>query len=57
MGIMRIHGGLIENEAQTTGYTTGAGYNQVIKFDRRFQTSTPPYFPATEQYEIVSWFE
>jgi hypothetical protein len=57
MGIMRIHGGLIENQAQTTGYTNGAGYHQVIKFDRRFQTTTPPYFPATEQYEIVSWFE
>jgi hypothetical protein len=57
MGIMRIHGGLIENEAQTTGYTTGAGYNQVIKFDKRFSSQTPPYFPATETYEVVSWFE
>lgn len=57
MGIMRIHGGLIENSAQVTGYTNGAGYNQVIKFDKRFNTETPPYFPATEQYEIVSWFE
>lgn len=38
-------GGLIENEAQTTGYTNGAGYHQVIKFDKRFETTTPPYFP------------
>lgn len=57
MGIMRIHGGLIENKAQVTGYTSGAGYNQVIKFDKRFNSETPPYFPATEIYEIVSWFE
>ncbi|MCP5062061.1 MAG: hypothetical protein GY936_06315 [Ignavibacteriae bacterium] len=57
MGIMRIHGGLIENDAQVTGYTSGAGYNQVIKFDKRFNSETPPYFPATEKYEIVSWFE
>ena len=57
MGIMRIHGGLIENEAKTTGYTNGAGYNQVIKFDKRFSSETPPYFPATESYEVVSWFE
>lgn len=57
MGIMRIHGGLIENTAQTTGYTNGAGYHQVIKFDKRFSTTTPPFFPATQQYEIVSWFE
>ncbi|MBI1933258.1 MAG: hypothetical protein HYS24_12045 [Ignavibacteriales bacterium] len=57
MGTMKILGGLIENEAQTTGYTNGAGYHQVIKFDKRFETTTPPYFPATETYEIVSWFE
>jgi len=57
MGIMRIHGGLIENAAKVTGYTSGAGYNQVIKFDKRFNSETPPYFPATEMYEIVSWFE
>ncbi|MBK8944867.1 MAG: hypothetical protein IPM32_06280 [Ignavibacteriae bacterium] len=57
MGTMKILGGLIENEAQTTGYTNGAGYRQVIKFDKRFETTTPPYFPATETYEIVSWFE
>jgi hypothetical protein len=57
MGTMRIKGGLIENKAQITGYTNGAGYHQVIKFDKRFETSTPPYFPATEMYEIVSWFE
>jgi len=57
MGIMRIYGSLIENAAQTTGYTNGAGYNQVIKFDRRFAVKPPPYFPGTETYEVVSWFE
>ncbi|MBI1933255.1 MAG: hypothetical protein HYS24_12030 [Ignavibacteriales bacterium] len=57
MGIMRIHGSLIENTAQTTGYTNGAGYNQVIKYDKRYRNSTPPSFPATTSYEIVSWFE
>ncbi len=57
MGTMRIHGSLIENSAQTTGYTNGAGYNQVIRYDKRYMTSTPPSFPATDQFEIVSWFE
>ncbi|MCB9248332.1 MAG: hypothetical protein H6613_07180 [Ignavibacteriales bacterium] len=57
MGKMFIQGGLIENAAQTTGYTNGAGYKQVIKFDKRFATETPPFFPATETYKIVSWFE
>lgn len=57
MGIMRIYGSLIENAAQVTGYTNGAGYNQVIKFDRRFAVKPPPFFPGTETYEVVSWFE
>lgn len=57
MGKMFIQGGLIESQAQTTGYTNGAGYNQVIKFDKRFSKETPPFFPATEQFEIVSWYE
>ncbi|MBK8944846.1 MAG: hypothetical protein IPM32_06175 [Ignavibacteriae bacterium] len=57
MGTMRIHGSLIENSAQTTGYTNGAGYHQVIKYDKRYRNSTPPSFPATTSYEIVSWFE
>ncbi|MBK7104601.1 MAG: hypothetical protein IPH62_04895 [Ignavibacteriae bacterium] len=57
MGKMRIHGSLIENTAQTTGYTNGAGYNQVIKYDKRYRHSTPPAFPSTTSYEIVSWFE
>jgi hypothetical protein len=29
--------------------TTGAGYNQVIKFDKRFSSQTPPYFPAYQE--------
>jgi hypothetical protein len=57
MGTMRIHGSLIEDAAKTTGYTNGAGYNQVIKYDRRYMSSTPPKFPATQSFEIVSWFE
>ena len=57
MGTMRIQGSLIENEAQTTGYTNGSGYNQVIRYDKRYMTSTPPKFPATESFEIVSWYE
>ncbi|MCB0746332.1 MAG: hypothetical protein KDC90_02615, partial [Ignavibacteriae bacterium] len=57
MGKMRIMGSLTENTAQTTGYTNGAGYKQIIRYDKRYRYSTPPNFPATTTYEIVSWYE
>jgi len=57
MGALKIYGGLIEKEAQTTGYTNGAGYNELIRYDARYMTQVPPFFPATGKYEIVSWYE
>jgi len=57
MGTLKIYGGLIEKAAQTTGYTNGAGYNEIIRYDARFMTQVPPFFPTTSQYEIVSWYE
>ncbi len=57
MGALKIYGGLIEKAAQTTGYTNGAGYNELIRYDARFMTQVPPFFPTTSEYEIVSWYE
>ena len=57
MGALKIYGGLIEKAAQTTGYTNGAGYNELIRYDARFMTQVPPSFPTTSEYEIVSWYE
>lgn len=57
MGALKIYGGLIEKAAQTTGYTNGAGYNEIIRYDARFMTQVPPFFPTTSEYEIVSWYE
>lgn len=57
MGKMNIIGGLIEYQAQITGYTNNAGYRQLIKYDPRLMLETPPFFPATRSYEVVSWYE
>ncbi len=61
MGRMLIVGGVIEKKSQITGYLSGntltAGYHQSIKYDPRLMLETPPYFPSTRQYEIVSWYE
>lgn len=33
------------------------GYARHVVYDERMLTSVPPYFPATNQFEIVSWYE
>lgn len=61
MGRMQVIGGVIENKSQITGYLSGntltSGYHQSIKYDPRLMLETPPYFPSTRNYEIVSWYE
>ncbi len=61
-GTIYIIGGLIEYQAQVTGKVDGSGniihgYHENIKYDQRLMLETPPYFPATQRYEIVSWYE
>ena len=62
-GIIRLTGGLIEYQAQATGvfnpYTGQItnGYNTNIRFDERLMSQTPPSFPKSATYEVLSWFE
>jgi len=59
---MRVYGGLI---ASTIGATATYnaynqpthGYSYVHRFDNRFLTVVPPYFPQTRYYKIISWYE
>ncbi len=56
-----ITGGIIANgirvTAQYSGSTPVNGYKFVHRFDERFLSYVPPYFPHTKNYEIVSWYE
>ncbi len=62
-GSIRLTGGLIEYQAQATGvfnpYTGEItnGFNSNIHFDERFMTHTPPSFPKSATYEVLSWYE
>ncbi len=65
LGSWRILGGIIAKDTRVTAtYGTVGGVTVPIKglrlvhtYDRRFMTYVPPYFPHTQNYEIVSWFE
>lgn len=65
LGRWKILGGIIANTTRVTAtYATVGGIFQPIKglklvhtYDSRFMTYVPPFFPHTQNYEVVSWFE
>lgn len=60
-GDINLLGGIIQNERQPVG-TFGAlglksGFIKGYKYDDRLLIASPPSFPGTGSYEIVSWLE
>lgn len=58
----RILGGLIAADTRVTAtYDSWGnpykGLKFVHRYDDRFATAVPPFFPKTKYYEIVSWYE
>lgn len=58
---LRLFGGIIAKEVKPTAVYSGSnpvrGFRYIHRYDARFMQSTPPYFPSTQKYEIISWFE
>ena len=62
---MNILGGVIGQNIEATAhyiwngtqYVPDHGYSYVHKFDQRFLTTVPPFFPKTKYYKILSWLE
>ena len=61
LGSWKILGGVIAADTRVTatywGSTPIKGLRFVHRYDDRFMTAVPPFFPKTKYYEIVSWFE
>jgi hypothetical protein len=63
--IMNLLGGIIGKQVLPTAeyvwdgkkYVVSHGYSYVHKFDERFNTEVPPFFPLTKLYRIVAWQE
>lgn len=58
----KILGGVIANDIRATAYYNFLGlpykgYKYVHSYDDRFLHTVPPFFPHTQNYEIVSWYE
>ncbi|MCF8241342.1 MAG: DUF4900 domain-containing protein [Melioribacteraceae bacterium] len=60
-GDLYIAGGVIGYQTGSvsiySGTTLEHGYKLKLKYDERFLLENPPAFPATANFEIVSWWE
>lgn len=61
LGNWNILGGLIAKDTRQTAVYSGStpvkGLRFVHAYDTRFLLSVPPYFPHTQNFEVVSWYE
>jgi hypothetical protein len=61
-GNINLLGGIIQNTRKAVG-TFGSdgkiktGFAKRYKYDDRLMVASPPFFPGTGGFEIVSWFE
>lgn len=60
-GNINLLGGIIQNERQAVGTFAGAtiksGFSKRYEYDNRLLIASPPSFPGTGTFEIVSWLE
>jgi hypothetical protein len=60
-GTINLLGGIQQATRRAVGtFNSGgivSGFNKNYRYDNRFLISSPPGFPGTGKFEIVSWFE
>jgi len=60
-GNINLLGGIIQNTRKAVGTFsssgTSTGFNKRYKYDNRLLIASPPFFPGTGSFEIVSWYE
>lgn len=61
-GAIRLLGGVIQNARGPVGQFNNSGviingFTKRYRYDDRFMVASPPFFPGTNSFEIVSWFE
>ena len=60
-GNINLLGGIIQQTRKAVGTFSGTsinhGFAKRYKYDERFMLASPPFFPGTGGFEIVSWYE
>lgn len=60
-GTINLYGGITQNSRLAVGTFGGhgitSGFQKSYKYDNRMMVASPPGFPDTGSFEIVSWYE
>ena len=61
-GSIRLLGGISQQQRAAVGTIDGSGnvitgYSKSYRYDDRLMNQSPPYFPTTGSYEILSWYK
>ena len=60
-GNINLLGGIIQNTRKAVGTFDSSGlktgFAKRYKYDDRLMVASPPFFPGTGGFEIVSWYE
>jgi hypothetical protein len=56
-GNLYVLGGWCGTQIYATSNGTTAGLPVNVTYDERFRVTAPPYFPGTNTYQILSWYE
>ena len=54
-GYIDLYGSLSQKVRGAIGQVSGTGYLKDYKYDPRFARNSPPAFPGTSQYRVISW--
>ncbi len=60
-GRINLLGGVSQQQRAAVGTLSGgvvnSGYSKSYRYDERLMNQSPPYYPTTGSYEILSWYE
>lgn len=60
-GAINLLGGIVQNTRQPVGTFSGSsinhGFSKSYRYDNRLMVASPPMYPGTGSFEIVSWLE
>jgi hypothetical protein len=60
-GSINLLGGIQQSERKAVGTFSGetivSGFSKKYRYDDRLMLASPPSYPGTGAFEIVSWFE
>jgi len=57
-GRINLTGGISQKQRAAVGLVGGgSGYSKSYRYDNRLMTQSPPFYPTTGSYMILSWYE